>query len=341
MRFPLPAEIPQSQPLRWGIAGAGDIAGVFATAVATYGTQEIVAVASRSASRAQLFASTHNISQHSGSYEELVNRDDIDVVYVANHIGGHLDLAELALEHGKHVLVEKPLDYRADRASELLAFARQRGLLITEAMWTRYLPQTSVIKQIIESEEFGVPEHVIASFAVDNQGIDRLWAPGTGGITYDMGIYPIAFAHNVLGEPSSIEASGTVTQTGIDREATVLLSYPSGATASLVISGVATFPSQASVSGTNLSLTVDHPFFVPTTLRVSDKSLYSASSSWNDETGIHGHDGLHYQAEWFAHYVEQGLIESPLHKHAEIVSNLAVAERICQLIGANPGTQTT
>ena len=339
MDFPTPTPLP-SQPapiFRWGIAAPGEIASMFTTAVNTYGTQKITAVASRSIERAETFAKAHSIDNVFGSYDEMFSSHTIDVVYISNHIDGHLDLADAALHAGKHVLVEKPLHYSSTRSRQSLELARDKGLMMTEAMWSRYLPQASVITQILGSEEFGRPEHMIASFAVDNRSISRLWEKGTGGITYDMGIYPIALAHQVFGKPSSVTASGKLTSNGLDEGSLVRLDYASGAVATLVISGVASFPCQATISGEKMALTLDHPFFVPTTLRLSDKELYQTEKSWADGRDARGHSGLYYQAEWFATYVEQGLTESPIHTHEEIVTNLEVAEEIYLQLGANPG----
>ena len=339
MDFPTPTPLP-SQPapiLRWGIAAPGEIASMFTTAVNTYGTQKITAVASRSIERAETFAKAHSIDNVFGSYDEMFSSHTIDVVYISNHIDGHLDLADAALHAGKHVLVEKPLHYSSTRSRQSLELARDKGLMMTEAMWSRYLPQASVITQILGSEGFGRPEHMIASFAVDTRSISRLWEKGTGGITYDMGIYPIALAHQVFGKPSSVTASGKLTSNGLDEGSLVRLDYASGAVATLVISGVASFPCQATISGEKMALTLDHPFFVPTTLRLSDKELYQTEKSWADGRDARGHSGLYYQAEWFATYVEQGLTESPIHTHEEIVTNLEVAEEIYRQLGADPG----
>ena len=338
MNFPTPTPLPtnETKPLNWGIAAPGEIAGMFTAAVNTYGSQNITAVASRSFDRANTFAQEHSIEHIFGSYDEMFASDTIDAVYISNHIDGHLDLADAALHAGKHVLVEKPLHYSPSQARETLALAREKGLFLTEAMWTRYLPQASVIRQILDSEDFGRPESMVASFAMDNRGVQRLWERGTGGITYDMGIYPIAFAYEVFGKPTSITALGRCTPDGLDEGSLVRLEYASGAEATLVISGVASFPCQATVSGEHLALTLDHPFFVPTTLRLSDKELYQTEETWADGTPVKGHSGLYYQAEWFAHYVRQGFTESPVHTHEEIVANLELAEEICRQLGSTP-----
>ena len=341
MAFPSPRLLgSHSVPvLRWGVLGPGEIADQFVGSVHRHTRQQVIAVASRNAERAGDFANRHQIPFVDSSYHDLVSRSDIDIVYVSTHIQGHLEHARLAVEAGKHVLVEKPLGYSSTEAADLLEAGRARGVLVMEAMWTRYLPQSDVLRQLLEDPSVGAPEHLIATFAVDNRHIERLWQPGTGSIVYDMGIYPIAFAHSVCGPPSSVEATGVVTDRGMDASATVTLRYPDGKDATLVISGQASLPCTASISCEHATLSLEHPFFVPTSLVRATKDLYSQTETWHDAGVVTGHEGLSYQATYAAHYIEQGVLESPLHSHAEIVSNLQVAEQICRQLGVQPWTR--
>lgn len=330
-KLPDPQLVPS---LRWGILAPGEIATQFVQSITKHTNQRVVSVASRSIERARVFAERLGIRHVSDSYEALCSSPEVDVVYVASHIEGHLEHARLAIKAGKHVLVEKPFSYSPEQAEELLSEARSAGVLVMEAMWTRYLPQSDILRQLLENGTLGNPEFLQATFAVDNRAIERLWKAGTGGIVFDMGIYPIALAHFFLGEPETVTAHGRVLPSGLEEGAHALLTYSSGAQASLTISGVATLPSTASLSATKKSLVLDHPFFVPTTLHVNDKELYQQGETWRDTSAIQGHDGLSYQATYLAHYVSEGCTESPIHTHAEIVSNLRTARRICTEIGS-------
>lgn len=339
MNIPAPRLLdPQSVPsLRWGILAPGEIASQFVHSVKQHTAQQVVAVASRSVDRAHSFATKLGVPHVSDSYEALCSSPDVDVVYVASHIEGHMDHLEMAIQGGKHVLVEKPFSYSPERAGVLLNQAKASGLLVMEAMWTRYLPQFDVVRQLLENGTLGNPEFLQATFAVDNRTIERLWRPGTGGIVFDMGIYPIALAHFFFGEPETVAANGRILPSGLEEGAEVVLTYSNGARASLTISGVATLPSTASLSASKKALVLDHPFFVPTTLHVNDKELYQQGETWRDTSAIQGHDGLSYQASHLAKYVSEGLTESPIHTHAEIVSNLRTARRICTEIGSGMG----
>lgn len=338
MTIPTPRLLdPDTVPsLRWGVIGPGVIASQFVRSVSTFTNQKIVSVASRSIERAQAFASQHGIGHVSESYEQLCNDPSVDVIYVASHIAGHLEHARLAIEAGKHVLVEKPFSYSPDDTEALLAEARQARVLAMEAMWTRYLPHSDVVRQLLEGGSLGEPEFAQATFAVDNRSVPRLFEPGTGGVVFDMGIYPIAFAHFIMGEPASITATGSVLPNGVETGAEVILSYPGGAKASLTVSGVATLPCSASVSGSQALVTLDHPFFVPTSVHLNTKDLYFDRDTWSDTSAVQGHDGLSYQANYLAAYVSEGLVESPLHTHKEVVSNIRTAREICRQLGATP-----
>ena len=133
-------------PVRWGILGTGGIAGTFATDLRLTGSGVVSAVGSRARGSADRFADTFGIPRRHGSYEALAADPDVDVVYVATPHPMHRDNAILALRAGKPVLVEKPFTMTAAEAREVAGVARQHGLFAMEAMWTRFLPHTAVIR---------------------------------------------------------------------------------------------------------------------------------------------------------------------------------------------------
>lgn len=322
--------------LKWGIIGPGEIAGVFVSAIHAHTTQRATAVASRTPGQAEAFAKTHGIERIHENYEALVEDSALDAIYIAAHISDHLPLARMVVASGKHVLLEKPTTYHPDDAEEFFAYARSAGVLAMEAMWTRYLPLSNVLRQLLDRGDLGAPEFLQLSFGNDNRHIPRLWTPGSGGIVHDMGIYPISFAQFILGNPQSISASGSVNEAGMDEETFATFHYPSGARAHLYMSGIATVPCTAALSLEKRIVVIDHPFFVPTGLSVNSKDLYFSGEHWSDTSGIQGHEGLSYQATYFAQYVGEGRLESPLHSHADVVANIRVAEEICRLTGAHP-----
>ncbi len=147
---------PSSVPaLRWGILGAGDIAEVFAETVAANTNQQVVAVASKTPGKGVAFASRFGIPRSYASYEELVQDPDVDAVYIATLPNTHKADALLAIAASKHVLIEKPSALLAADAEEIYAAARAAKVFAMEAMWSRYLPQASIIRQLVSSGAIG------------------------------------------------------------------------------------------------------------------------------------------------------------------------------------------
>ena len=141
--------------LRWGILGTGLIAGAFAADLVHTGTGEVTAVGSRSRAGAEAFGERYGVARRHASYEELVADPDVDVVYVATPHPFHHQNALLALEAGKHVLVEKAFTMNAAEAIELVVAARDRGLFLMEAMWTRFLPHVVEIRRLLADGALG------------------------------------------------------------------------------------------------------------------------------------------------------------------------------------------
>ena len=334
MKLPEPTILdPASVPsLRFGVMGPGDIAGTFVSSVHTHTTQKIEAVASRTPGKAEAFAATHGIPQVFTSYEELVASPDVDALYIASYPVDHAEHALLAIEAGKPVLIEKPLAMTAADTQKVFAAGRARGVLVMEAMWTRYLPQSTMIRSLLEEGSLGAPELFTSQFCTDNRAIERLWAPGGGGIVFDMGIYSLAMAYQFLGSPSTIRAHGSMHPGGSDQEASIMLGYESGASAHLIMSGRGSLPPTAGCSFENGQLVVDAPFLVPSGLSLMDKEFYAAGEHWRDTSDVQGHAGLSYQATWFSQFVEQGLRDSPVHTHEETVDIIRTLEEIVRQV---------
>ena len=335
--LPSPRLIPADsvRPLRWGIIGPGMIAEIFTDATHKHTNQRVVAVASQTPGRAEAFATPRGIEVALDSYEALVARPDVDVVYVATHPQHHRAHAELAIAAGKHVLIEKPLAPTAEDAQAIADAAAAAGVLVMEAMWTRYLPQTDVIRQILFEGILGDIKLVQSDFGQALHHIPRLVDPVAGGGLLDLGIYNFAFTSLVLGAAEKVSASGILTASGMDDTVNVLLGYHSGAQAAITTSIAAFTPTAASISGVKGMLTVGEPFFTPTSLTLFEADFNPAAvATWKDESGIVAHEGLSYQATALASYVEQGITDSPARPLAEAVSDISLIQQARHQIGA-------
>ena len=338
LTLPAPRVIdPASVPvLRWGVIGTG-IAGNFVKALHSHTAQRAVAVAARDAARTQAFAKEHGIDAVHTDVSGLIADPDIDVVYIATPHPLHHALALEAIAAGKHVLVEKPIAMSASEAEEMTAAGRAAGVLVMEAMWTRYLPQADIIRQVLADGLLGEVHLVRADFGFSMPFLpeNRMWnAALGGGALLDAGVYPISFVSSVLGPPSSVTAHGAMTSTGVDARAELLLPTAGGATGLASTSMVTSMPVTAEILGKAGRLQVLSPFFAPSGLTLTTGSLGSEDSvTWTDDT-ITLYEGMSCQATAFAAYVGEGRVESPLHDHAETVSVMATIDEARRQIAA-------
>ena len=339
MNIPAPRPLEPAPTMRWGILGPGGIAGRFAEALASQGTQRVVAVGSRSFDRAQRFASQHSIEHAAGSPEELVGRPDVDVVYIATPHNSHRAMAELALDAGKHILIEKPFTTTEADAAAVTGRARDLGLLAMEAMWTRYLPQADVLAQLLEAGAIGEVTSVSADFGFvfPYDPAHRLLNPDlAGGALLDAGVYPVSFVVSVLGLPTSVHAIGSLASTGVDDQAQLSLEYPR-AIGSAVTSLRSALPVRAVIGGTGGRIEIEPPYIRPSTLWLSTKAMWGPDPdavTWTDDALAEPYDALHYEADAAARYIADGRVESPLHTHADTVGVIAVLEQARQQLGA-------
>ncbi len=165
---------------------------------------------------------------------------EIDVIYVATTHNFHFDNAKLALEHGKHVLVEKAFTINAKQARELARIAREKNLFLMEAIWTRFLPSYKLLKNKIQNKEIGDVKLFNISFGniVLPQYAQRLTDPNlAGGVTLDMGIYPISFVCYLLGElPCEIKSMTQFSESGVDETSCYMFRFPCGCFANIFTS---------------------------------------------------------------------------------------------------------
>lgn len=252
-------------PIRWGILATGSIADTFATDLALVPGNDLVAVGSRRPEAARAFASRHGATRAHGSYEDLVADPDVDVVYVATPHGRHLEDVRLCFSAGKHVLCEKAVTLNGDDTATLVAEARAHGLFLAEAMWMRTNPNIRRLAQMAADGACGDVLQVRAELGFTARpDVARLWDPALGASALlDVGIYPLTFAHLLLGEPVDVAAAGVLSDEGVDLSGGATLTYASGAVASIAWTQVAQGDNRAVVGGTSGRLEVPGRFHHP------------------------------------------------------------------------------
>lgn len=322
--------------LRWGILGPGGIARAFTSDLRTAGL-DVVAVGSRRLESAQAFAADFGIPHAHGSYEELVADPDVDIVYIATPHPMHAANALLALEAGKHVLVEKPFTLTAAEAAAVRDAAAERGLLAMEAMWTRYLPHMIRIREIVASGVLGEIRALTADHTqlITSDPAHRLNALELGGgALLDLGIYPVSFAWDILGEPLSILASARLGETGADTEVATIMSHASGALSTTLSASRAAGPNTASVIGTEARIDIDRVWYSPTSFRVVAPDGRVLEEYRSEIEGR----GMQYQALAAERIIAAGRSDSDELPIDESVAIMATLDEIRSLVGVRyPG----
>ena len=199
------------------ILGAGGIASTMAKTVAGMKDVEAYAVAARDLERARVFAQKYEVKKAYGSYEEMLADDEVELVYIATPHSHHYLHAKMCLEAGKNVLCEKAFTVNAEQAQKLFDLAKEKKLLITEAIWTRYMPSRKMINDIIESGVIGEVTAVTANLSYTVSHVERIRKPElAGGALLDVGVYPINFASMVLGDKVKDVKATAIFQNGVD-----------------------------------------------------------------------------------------------------------------------------
>ncbi len=255
----------------WAVVGPGNIAGTFVSDLQHVPGARLAAVVSRSARRARAFAQRFHAETAHESVADMLAQAAVDVAYIATPHPAHALAVRQCLEAGVAVLCEKPLVLNAAQAAELVALARRRGVFLMEAMWSRFLPAGRALHEMLEAGVVGEPRALFADFGfraeVDPQ--HRLFDLGTaGGALLDVGIYPLALASQVFGEPAQATSLAHLGETGVDEQGGYVLRYGNGALAMLYSAIRTRTPCEAVISGTRGLIRVAAPFYRPQTLVV-------------------------------------------------------------------------
>ena len=317
--------------LRWGIISTGGIARQF-TADLLLNGHTVTAVGSRTQESADRFAAHFGLPAAHASYEALVADPAVDIVYVATPHPWHYPDTALALNAGKHVLVEKPFTLNAAQAQQLVTLAEERGLLVLEAMWTRWLPHMVRLREIVAAGTIGdirsmTADHTQLLPSDPGHRINALELGG--GALLDLGIYPISFASQLFGTPQSVQATATFKETGADAQVATVFRYAGGQIATTYSASTTRGPNVAVVLGTEGRIELDSVWYTATGLRV-----YDAAGALTEEyrPAVSGR-GMHFQAIEAERLVGEGRIAGEILSPQETVSIMATLDEIRQQIG--------
>jgi predicted dehydrogenase len=299
--------------VRWGVLATGGIAAAFTADLVDLPDAEVVAVASRTEASAKTFAERFGIPRAYGDWDALAQDEDVDVVYVATPHSAHRAAAGLCLEAGRNVLCEKAFTLNAREARELIALAKERGSFLMEAMWMYCNPLIRQLKALVDDGAVGEVRTVQADFGLAGPfpPSHRLRDPAQGGgALLDLGVYPVSFAQLLLGEPSEVMARAVLSDESVDLQTGMLLSWESGALASLHCSLVGGTSISASVTGSEGRIDIPYGFFHP------DRFVLHRDGRDPEEFTARAEDGtrasLQHEAVEVMRCLRAGETESPL-----------------------------
>lgn len=218
-----------------GIVGAGCIASKMARTIREMDDVTCYGIASRDLMKGKEFAEKFDIGHIFGSYEEMMKDDAIDMVYIATPHPFHKEHTMLALQHGKHVLCEKPFMVNEKEAKEVIDYAKEKKLLVAEAIWTRYMPSRKIIDDIIADGKVGEVKSVSANLGYEMSTKERIVNPNlAGGALLDVGVYALNFTAMILGtDMDEIISTCTKSESGMDLQNAIIFKYPDGALATM------------------------------------------------------------------------------------------------------------
>ncbi len=297
-------------PIHWGILAPGRIARKFAADLRQVPGNELWAVASRSIERARAFAEEFGARRAFGNYADLMRCEEIDVVYVASPHSEHMVHTIGCLDHGRAVLCEKPIALNAEQTRRMVEVARQRGVFLMEALWTRFIPAFDAALGMAAAGRLGKIEYLEADFGFEApfQPQSRLFDPALGGgALLDIGIYPVFAALSFMGPASVEQVRASLAPTSVDTAMDIILRHEGGGTSRLQCSLLERTPTTCLVRGERGSLQLESRFHETTTLTI-DLLGSSPESTYFPRRGF----GYTYEIQAVATALTEGLTEHPL-----------------------------
>lgn len=300
--------------MKIGILGAGNIAGVMAETLMKMKGVTRFAVAARDLQRAQGFAEKYGFEKAYGSYEEMAEDPEVRLVYIATPHSHHYEHIKLCLKHGKHVLCEKAFTVNEGQAKEVLQMAEEKGLLLTEAVWTRYMPTRQMLNRVLADGAIGRAYMLTANLGYIINGKERIVRPElAGGALLDVGIYTLNFASMVFGdEIKEITGTAVMTETGVDAQNSITIAYQDGRMAVLNSSAMALSDRRGVIYGDQGFVEVENINNCEE-IRVYDKER-RLTASYPAPEQISGYE---YEVEACIRAIEQGKTECPEMPHEE------------------------
>ena len=315
---------------RIGIMGPGKISGTlshtFRAMIEKGAELELYAVGSRDAARAQEFAEKWGYQKAYGSYEALLSDPNVDMVYIGTPHSHHAEHMKACIEHGKPVLCEKSFTGNARQAQEVITLAKKKGVLLAEAIWTRYMPSRRIITDLITQGAIGEPKYLTAHLGYESIDVERIVRPElAGGALLDLGVYPINFASMIFGNDLvRMESSVAMLDTGVDHTENISLYYADGRVAHLAATVMAVTDRRGAVYGTKGYLTVDN-IINPLVIEIHAAEAGELRQTIHAPEQINGYE---YEVEAFVRALKAGWLECPEMPHEETLTIMRIMDAL-------------
>ncbi len=319
--------------MKVGILGAGGIAEIMAKTISGMRDVECYAVASRSMDKASAFAKDWNVEKAYGSYEDMLNDEKVDLVYIAVPHSHHHKWTIEALNAGRNVLCEKSFAANTAQAEEMISLAEKKGLLLTEAIWTRYMPSRKIIDELVNEGGIGKIVSVASNLGYRIDMNERMVKPElAGGCLLDLTVYTLNFSSMVLGNDiKRIEAAMVPTDTGVDGQDTIMLEYADGTMSSMFTTMYALTDRRGLICGTDGFITVqniNNPQRI--TVYEPDRNSYTIRKDITVPEQITGYE---YEVEACKKALEEGRIECEEMPHSETITIMEQMDEIRKQFG--------
>lgn len=310
--------------IKMAIMGAGSIAIKMSNTIKEMDNVQAYAVAARDLDRAQTFAKTYGYEKAYGSYEEMLKDEAVDLVYVATPHSHHSRCVKMCLNAGKHVLCEKAFTVNAQQSREIIAMAEEKNLLLTEAIWTRYMPSRKMIDDILASGVIGEVTSLTANLGYELNNVARIWDPMlAGGALLDVGVYLVHFARMIFGENITNITSSALFKNGVDMIDSIIMTFDDAKVATMQSNVCAAQNRTGCIFGTKGYMEITN-INNPEEIRV-----YNAQY---EEIAVHKVpeqiSGYEYEVEACVHAIENGEIECPEIPHEETIKVMEIMDQL-------------
>jgi predicted dehydrogenase len=315
--------------LNWGILGLGNIANKFVKDLKRVKNCHLTAVASRSEDRAKLFADQYSANHFYSSYEDLFLDEEVDIIYIATPHNSHFKLAFEAMNHGKHVLCEKPLAVNRHEVTQLIEASKANNVFLMEAFWSRFNPTIEAVLGHVQKKDIGDVNFISADFSFyrDADPESRLFNMNlAGGALLDIGVYPLFLSYLILGYPEEIVAQAIKHKSGVDLQTSAILKYRHGF-ANIMCGFGSDSDMVAKIFGTEGKIFIDKIWHEAQGYKIEKENVLESFS-----LPIIG-KGFTYEIEECMECISAGKIESRKWSHSDSLNLISMCDEIRSQIG--------